>query len=101
MKVVIVGAGILGIQIARELVAENRDVVIIERNPDIAKGIANELDCMVQEDDGGSLETLAEAGTADADWLIALTGSDDANIVFRGTISSIFSASSRNWAFPV
>ena len=56
MKVIIVGAGTLGIQIARELVAENRDIVIVERNPDIAKGIANELDCMVQEGDGENLD---------------------------------------------
>ncbi len=90
MKVVIVGAGTLGIQIARELVAENRDVVLVERNPDIAKGIANELDCLVQEGDGENLETLAEAGAADADWLIALTGSDDANIVICGLASEAF-----------
>ena len=58
MKVVIVGAGTLGIQIARELVAENRDVIIIERNADLARGIANELDCIVQEGDGENLDTL-------------------------------------------
>jgi len=90
VKVVIVGAGTLGIQIARELVAENRDVVLIERNPDIAKGIANELDCMVQEGDGENPETLADAGAADADWLLALTGSDDANIVICGLASEAF-----------
>ncbi|MHB0897051.1 MAG: NAD-binding protein [Spirochaetales bacterium] len=91
MKVIIVGAGTLGIQIARELVAENRDIVIVERNPDIAKGIANELDCMVQEGDGENLDVLTEAGTADADWFIALTGSDDANIVACGIVAEAFS----------
>jgi len=90
MKVIIVGAGTLGIQIARELVAENRDIVIVERNPDVAKGIANELDCMVQEGDGENLDVLTEAGTADADWFIALTGSDDANIVTCGLVSEAF-----------
>ena len=90
MKVIIVGAGTLGIQIARELVAENRDVVIIERNPDVAKGIANELDCMVQEGDGENPEVLAEAGAADADWFIALTGNDDANIVACGIVAETY-----------
>jgi trk system potassium uptake protein TrkA len=90
MKVIIVGAGTLGIQIARELVAENRDIVIVERNPDIAKGIANELDCMVQEGDGENLDVLTEAGAADADWFIALTGSDDANIVACGLVAEAF-----------
>ncbi|MFA6008080.1 MAG: FAD-dependent oxidoreductase [Candidatus Shapirobacteria bacterium] len=90
MKVIILGAGILGIQIARELVAENRDVVLIERNPDIAKGIANELDCMVQGGDGENLEILSDAGTADADWFIALTGSDEANIVACGLVAEAY-----------
>ncbi|MFZ3111221.1 MAG: NAD-binding protein [Rectinemataceae bacterium] len=91
MKVIILGAGTLGIQLARELVAEKRDVVIIERNPNIAKGIANELDCMVQEGDGESLEILSSAGMTDADWFIALTGSDDANIVACGLVAEAYS----------
>ncbi len=91
MKVVIVGAGTLGLQIAKELVAENRDVVIIEQNPDIAKGIANELDCLVKEGNGENLENLGEAGLDDADWFIALTGSDNANIVACGLVAETFS----------
>lgn len=90
MKIVIVGAGTLGLQIARELVAEGRDVVIIEKKPDIAVGIANELDCMVQEGDGENLDLLASVGAAEADWFIALTGSDDANIVACGLVAETF-----------
>jgi trk system potassium uptake protein TrkA len=90
MKIVIVGAGTLGLQIARELVAEGRDVVIIEKKPDIAMGIANELDCMVQEGDGENLDLLASVGAAEADWFIALTGSDDANIVACGLVAETF-----------
>lgn len=88
---IIAGAGTLGVQIGRELVAEKRDVGIIERNPDIAKGIANELDCMVKEGDAENLEDLTAAGTADADWFIALSGNDDANIVACGLVSEAFS----------
>lgn len=91
MRVVIVGAGTLGIQIARELVTENRDVVIIERVSDSAKGIANELDCMVQEGDGENLGTLTEAGVSEADWFLALTGSDESNIVACGLVAENFS----------
>lgn len=90
MKVVILGAGTLGVQIARELVAENRDVVVIEQNPDIAKGIANELDCLVKEGNGENLDVLAEAGLEDADWFIALTGSDNANIVACGLVTETY-----------
>lgn len=91
MKIIIVGAGALGYQIARELVSEQRDVVIIERNPDTAKSVGNELDCMVVEGDGENPETLRDAGVADADWFIALTGSDEANIVACGLVAEEFS----------
>lgn len=68
MKIIIIGAGNLGIQIARELIAENRDVIMIERNPDIVRGIANELDCLVMEGNGENLDILEEAGISNADW---------------------------------
>jgi len=91
MKIIILGAGTLGVQIARELVAENRDVVVIERNPDIAKGMANELDCLVLEGDGENMDVLAEAAVSEADWFIALTGSDETNIVACGLVAETFS----------
>ncbi len=91
MKVVIVGAGTLGLQIARELAAENRDVVVLEQNPDIAKGIANELDCLVIVGNGENLDDLSETGLEDTDWFIALTGSDNANIVACGLVAETFS----------
>lgn len=91
MKIVIMGAGTLGVQIARELVAEKRDVVIIERNPDVAKAVANELDCLVCEDDGENLDALNNAGLSDADWFIALAGGDETNIVACGLVAESFS----------
>ncbi len=91
MKILIVGAGNLGLQLARELVEEQRDVVIIEKNPDIARGIANELDCLVKEGDGENLDVLESAGAGDVDWFIALTGSDEANIVACGLVSEAYS----------
>jgi len=91
MKILIVGAGNLGLQLARELVEEQRDVVIIEKNPDIARGIANELDCLVKEGDGENLDVLESAGAGEVDWFIALTGSDEANIVACGLVSEAYS----------
>ena len=40
--------------------------------------------------DGENLDVLTEAGAADADWFIALTGSDDANIVACGLVAEAF-----------
>ncbi len=90
MRIVILGAGLLGIQTARELSEENKDVVIIERDPDVARTVANELDCSVLEGDGEDAEFLEDSGLADADWFIALTGSDEANIVACGIVSENF-----------
>ncbi len=90
MKIAILGAGLLGSLIARELIAENRDVVIIEKNPYIAKTISNDLDCIVEEGDGEHIDTLISAGVGDADWFIACTGSDEANIVACGIVAENF-----------
>lgn len=88
MRIVIIGAGTLGIQIARELIEEKRDVVIIEKNPETARIADNELDCLVINDDGSRPEALRLAKTESADWFIALTGSDAVNLVACGLVAS-------------
>lgn len=88
MQIVIVGAGMIGIHIARELIEEKRDVLIIEKNPDIARRVDNELDCLVINEDGSQPETLRKAGAASSSWFIALTGSDEVNIVACGLVAA-------------
>ncbi len=88
MRIVLLGAGTVGIQIARELIAENRDVVVIERDPELARLADNELDCLVLNEDGSRPETLRKAETHRADWFIALTGSDAVNIVACGLVAA-------------
>ncbi len=78
----------IGIHIARELIEEKRDVVIIEKNPDIARRVDNELDCLVINEDGSQPETLRKAGASVSSWFIALTGSDEVNIVACGLVSA-------------
>lgn len=84
MRVVIIGAGTVGTKIARELIAENRDVVIIEKNPEVARSIDNELDCLVINEDGSLPETLQNVQLDTTAWFLALTGSDSVNIVACG-----------------
>ncbi len=88
MRIVILGAGSVGIHIARELIEEKRDVVIIEKDPELARIADNELDCLVLNEDGSRPETLRMAQTATADWFIALTGSDAVNIVACGLVAA-------------
>jgi len=88
MKIIIVGAGMIGLHIARELIEEKRDIVIIEKDPDVARRAGNDLDCMVLNEDGSRPETLRKAGAATADWFLALTGSDEVNIVACGMVAA-------------
>jgi len=88
MRIVILGAGTVGVQIARELIEEKRDVVLIEKNSEIARMADNQLDCLVINEDGSRPETLRKAQAGKADWFLALTGSDAVNIVACGLVAS-------------
>jgi len=90
MKIVIVGAGTVGFQIAKQLIDENKDVVIIEKNPKVAKHAANHLDCMVINDEGNNIEVLKKAGVDKADFFISVTDSDEVNMISCGLVSSEF-----------
>ncbi len=90
MKVVIIGAGVVGQHVARELTEEKRDVVLVEKNPEVTRTVTNELDCMVINDDGSRLDVLQKAGVEDADYFIALTGMDEVNMVTCGMVSGEF-----------
>ncbi len=81
MKVVIVGAGAVGLQIAKQLIDEKKDVVLIEQDPERARIAANRLDCMVINKPGNNLDALRDAGTANADFFIAVTDSDEVNLI--------------------
>ena len=89
-KVVIAGAGTTGFQVARHLIADNKNVVLIERNPETAKYAVNHLDCMVLNDSGNRLPALREAGIEAADFFISVTDSDELNIVSCGLVASEF-----------
>lgn len=81
MKVVIVGAGTVGLQIARQLIDEKKDVVLIEQDVERARIAANRLDCIVINKPGNSLDALHQAGTESADIFIAVTDSDEVNLI--------------------
>ena len=93
MKVVIVGAGAVGLQIARQLVDEKKDVVLIEKDPERARLAANRLDCLVINREGNSLDALKEAGTDTADYFIAVTDSDEVNMIACALVESEFAVS--------
>lgn len=88
MRVVIVGAGEVGENIAADL-NEAHEVVIVEQDPDRVEELNYSLDVLAIEGDGTSVSTLEEAGVEDADMVIASTDNDETNIVICSTVKAV------------
>jgi trk system potassium uptake protein len=80
LKIIIVGAGGVGYNIASRLASESKQVVVIEQNPDLARGLFENLDVQVIEGSGSSPLVLTRAGIQEADILLAVTDSDETNL---------------------
>ncbi|HPT78478.1 MAG TPA: Trk system potassium transporter TrkA [Candidatus Atribacteria bacterium] len=81
MKIIIIGDGKLGYNLAENLSKENNDVTIIDKNPEALKKAGEYLDVMCIKGNGLSTQILLEAGIKEADLLIAATASDETNMV--------------------
>jgi trk system potassium uptake protein TrkA len=88
MRIVIVGAGNVGVQLAKHLIQEKHDVSLIEANEDRARHASNRIDCMVIHDEGNSLRALEDANIAKADALVCVTDSDEVNMIICGLAAS-------------
>jgi len=81
LRIIIVGAGEVGFHISRRLAVENKDVVVVDRSPDALKRVADATDVQVIEGSGCSPEVLQDAGVEGADILLAVTDSDEVNLL--------------------
>ncbi|MGC9221170.1 MAG: potassium channel family protein [Solirubrobacteraceae bacterium] len=81
MYVIIVGAGKVGWNLARELLAKDREVTLIESNHDRFRVVEDELEQVVQYGDATELWVLERAGIQRADLVVAVTGDDEDNIL--------------------
>lgn len=77
----IVGAGEIGVALAGQLTADGCSVTVIDTDPAVLSGVANTLDVFCYQGNGASHATLQEAGAGDADVFIAVTESDELNIL--------------------
>ena len=91
MSAVILGAGTVGFRLAQQLISENQDVVLIEKDPQRAEHASDNLDCLVINDVGNNIETLRRAETGKADYFIAVTDSDEINMLVCGIVAGEFS----------
>lgn len=81
MKIVIVGCGKIGSTILASLTAEGHNITAVEIDREYLEEITNVYDVMGVCGNGADCDTLAEAGVADAEMFIAVTGSDELNML--------------------
>ena len=81
MKIVIVGAGEVGFHIASRLALENKDVVVIDSNSDSLKRLSESIDVQTVTGSGSSPAILEDAGIREAEIMLAVTDSDEVNLV--------------------
>ena len=81
MKIVIIGAGKVGYQIAKQLCEENYDVTLIDTNLTKLREISNKLDVFCVSGDGVSVEVQIEAEVPLADLVIACAPTDEINML--------------------
>jgi len=81
MNIIIVGGGKIGVTILQSLVREHHNVVMVDSDPQVIQQLSNNHDVMCVCGNGVDWETLTEAGATKANLLIAVTGSDEFNML--------------------
>jgi len=93
MYIVIIGGGQVGYYLAKALLDEGHEVLVVERDPRRVEFINNELGSVCVRGDGCETVTLAEVGTERADLVIAVTARDEGNLVACQVAKHRFNAS--------
>lgn len=81
MRIIIVGCGKIGTTIISSLVSEGHDVVAVDSNRDAVDNVGNIYDVMCLCGNGVDCETLSEAEVEKAELFVAVTGSDEFNML--------------------
>jgi trk system potassium uptake protein len=81
LYIIVVGAGKVGWNLARELLEKGNEVTLIENNRDRFQTVEQELEHNVQYGDASELWVLERAGIQRADMVIAVTGDDEDNML--------------------
>jgi trk system potassium uptake protein TrkA len=81
MKIVILGAGQVGGSVAESLVSEQNDITVVDLDSQRLRALQERLDLRTVLGSGAHPSVLTEAGIEDADLLVAVTQSDETNLV--------------------
>jgi trk system potassium uptake protein TrkA len=81
MKIIILGAGQVGRTVANALVSEANDITVVDQNTALLQELQNRLDLSTVKGHAGQPDVLQRAGAEDADMILAVTNSDETNMV--------------------
>lgn len=95
MRIVILGAGQVGTSVAQSLVSESNDITVVDSNRDRLENLQVRLDLRTVAGSAVLPSVLEQAGLADADILIAVTQSDQTNLVACKLAHSVFNVPTR------
>lgn len=81
MRIVIIGVGEVGFHVAKALSQKDFDITIIDNNPEKCRRASEHLDVKVVQGNGASPKNLIEADVKNADYVFALTRTDEVNLI--------------------
>ena len=81
MKILILGAGKVGGTLAESLAREAFDITLVDSDARVLEELRDKLDIQTVHGSGSHPDVLRQAGADDADMLIAVTASDEVNMV--------------------
>jgi trk system potassium uptake protein TrkA len=95
MKIVILGAGQVGASVAESLVSEQNDITVVDIEPQRLRALQDRLDLRTVLGSGAHPTVLSDAGVEDADLLVAVTQSDETNLVACRLAARLFNVPRR------
>ena len=95
MKIIILGAGQVGGTLAENLVGENNDITVVDTDATRLRALQDKFDLRVVHGHGSHPRILREAGAEDADMLVAVTSSDETNMIACQIAYSLFNTPNR------
>ena len=95
MKVIVLGAGQVGSSVAESLVSEANDITVVDTNPARLAQLQDRLDLRTVTGNAAHPSTLIRAGIEDADMLVAVTQSDETNLVACKLARKLFNTPTR------
>ena len=90
MKIVILGAGQVGSTVAQNLTSENNDITVVDADGPVLHDLQERLDLRTVQGNGTYPDVLARAGADDADMILAVTSSDEVNMVACQVAATLF-----------